>query len=496
MSYFALRDFPDWLSPVLVKELRQGLRSRAFLVTFVLLHLVMGVYLLLAALSFELHSFASQDGRTHFSDFTPFDVFFWIILAVPLLIVLPMRGSRVLSEEFSGAKMDMIYLTHLGTAGVVLGKWVAVNAMIVLFVIAVLPYLLARYFLGLDIVSDFRMLAQFTFVAMWVGTLYIGYSGAVVPVRRAIVLPALFLAAGMPFTMSAFFFNQAGVQSDWSEKITVFVGLLCIAGYWLLAAMWKAGHNSGLWYLGKRALLVVFALLGLWFMREDNFLKFWSVVFWVALYFGIIDELQDGSVLTSRHAVLLARLPNMFRWSLRWVYPGWYWAVFYLGVLVLLMFGAMFYLFPLIDTLTGIAQRNENLLHSFRFVASFWLSMLLGVVVGHGLLGRLRLPGLVMVVFHVLMALSGRFVIELLDESIIQNVTLLFFPVTLALFDLFEPSSVDSLANWEQIVGFVYLPLCLVLMAVMHFVGTGQRAEAALLEREVEEDLRRHVPRG
>ncbi len=34
-------DFADWLSPILVKELRQGLRTRVFTSTFILLQLVL-----------------------------------------------------------------------------------------------------------------------------------------------------------------------------------------------------------------------------------------------------------------------------------------------------------------------------------------------------------------------------------------------------------------------------------------------------------------------
>ena len=35
MNIAQSRDFPDWVGPMLVKELRQGLKARAFEVTFV-----------------------------------------------------------------------------------------------------------------------------------------------------------------------------------------------------------------------------------------------------------------------------------------------------------------------------------------------------------------------------------------------------------------------------------------------------------------------------
>ena len=35
------RDFSDWVSPILVKELRQGLKSRVFVATFIIVQVVM-----------------------------------------------------------------------------------------------------------------------------------------------------------------------------------------------------------------------------------------------------------------------------------------------------------------------------------------------------------------------------------------------------------------------------------------------------------------------
>ena len=69
-------DFPDWFSPMLVKELRQGMRSRIFLLCFMALQVAMIFPALTGLLNASL-----GEGTT---DST---VFFWLIVSVPLMSV-------------------------------------------------------------------------------------------------------------------------------------------------------------------------------------------------------------------------------------------------------------------------------------------------------------------------------------------------------------------------------------------------------------------------
>jgi len=144
-------DFGDWLSPMLVKELRQGMRSRIFVAAFYLTQLLMifsTVFSLIAA------------SRT---DNVPGDLFgflnglFWFMVSVPLLFVMPLLGFGALHAEMKARTLELVFLTRLSAWRIVVGKWTALMAETLLLVCAILPYVILRYFLGgVDILEDLQ----------------------------------------------------------------------------------------------------------------------------------------------------------------------------------------------------------------------------------------------------------------------------------------------------------------------------------------------------
>jgi hypothetical protein len=139
------RDFPTWLSPVLVKELRQGLQTRGFVGTLVVFQIVM-------ALTMMFIAFPSAGGSTTAS------AAFWTILAVQLLLVTPSRAVGGLQNEVDARTLDLLLLTQLDASRIVLGKWVSLLAQAMLLVIAMLPYGLVRWFAGsVDLAADAEM---------------------------------------------------------------------------------------------------------------------------------------------------------------------------------------------------------------------------------------------------------------------------------------------------------------------------------------------------
>ncbi len=134
---------------MLVKELRQGMRTNLFTVAFILLQTVM-ILSLLAGLA-DPGSGASE-------------VFFWFFVVATLLVVQPLRGFNALCSEQALNTMDLIQLTRLDAWRITLGKWTALNAQTLLFVTGVLPYLTMRYFLGnVNLVQE---LAALLFLAL------------------------------------------------------------------------------------------------------------------------------------------------------------------------------------------------------------------------------------------------------------------------------------------------------------------------------------------
>jgi hypothetical protein len=128
----------DFLNPILVKELRQGIRGTVFTGAFLLLHVLM---LFASAVSLLLHGEGAADRS--FSD-----ACFWFLIAIPILLILPLSAGASLNSERTSNTLEPLLLTRLGPREIVFGKWASVVVQTALFISAVLPYVVLRYFLG------------------------------------------------------------------------------------------------------------------------------------------------------------------------------------------------------------------------------------------------------------------------------------------------------------------------------------------------------------
>ncbi|WP_367872859.1 hypothetical protein [Luteolibacter sp. Populi] len=130
-------DFSDKLSPMLVKELRQGLRAKTFVIVFLTLQALLAVVLLIGI------SAASPEGAGQVVSKVIF-----LFFSMAVLLVQPLRGVGALHNEIKGNTIDLMVLTRLGAWRIVLGKWVAIVSQSALLLTAIAPYLILRYFFG------------------------------------------------------------------------------------------------------------------------------------------------------------------------------------------------------------------------------------------------------------------------------------------------------------------------------------------------------------
>lgn len=169
-----MNDFPEAFSPMLVKELRQGMRTNLFTVAFILLQTVM-ILSLLAGLS--------NPGAREVNGF------FWFFIVIIVLVIQPLRGFDALSAEYQLNTMDLIQLTKLNGWRITLGKWTALNAQTLLFVTGVLPYLVMRYFLGaVNFVIDLAALGLLGLGSALATAITIGCSAFPFFILRSIIL--------------------------------------------------------------------------------------------------------------------------------------------------------------------------------------------------------------------------------------------------------------------------------------------------------------------
>ncbi len=128
-----LRDFSDRFSPIVVKELRQGLRTRFFTSALILFHTF--IILLLITVTFGAPVEAVNG-------------IFWGIAGFMLLAVMPLRGFAALHTEAADGTLDMLTLTSIASFRILYGKWVALYSQTLLVAGSILPYMVARYFFG------------------------------------------------------------------------------------------------------------------------------------------------------------------------------------------------------------------------------------------------------------------------------------------------------------------------------------------------------------
>lgn len=134
-------DFPDWLNPIFVRDLRQGLRSSFFIWAFVL---PQGVAILAALTEWAMAQFFGGSGGG--------PVLAGASAVVTNLIFsffLPLSLFHSLQPELGrGRNAELLLTSSLSRWQIVRGKLLVATTLSALLLISLLPYFLIRYFLG------------------------------------------------------------------------------------------------------------------------------------------------------------------------------------------------------------------------------------------------------------------------------------------------------------------------------------------------------------
>ena len=195
-----LSDFPDRLSPMLVKELRQGLRTRSFIAVFLTLQAVLGVILLTASAAATSDHAGSSISSIIF-------VFF----SIAVLIIQPLRGIAALSSEVKGNTIDMMVLTRLSAWRIVTGKWAAIVSQSALILVTIIPYLILRYFFGgMNLLGEIVLLGMIFFTSAALTAVTVGLSASGSVILRS-VLPIVGLPIGS-YILLVFFTFGGGIE--------------------------------------------------------------------------------------------------------------------------------------------------------------------------------------------------------------------------------------------------------------------------------------------
>lgn len=184
-------DFPDRISPMLVKELRQGLRAKTFVAMFLSLQIFLAVMLFSAGAASTSDYVGSVISGIIFTFF-----------AIAVIVVQPLRGTSALSSEVKGNTIDMMVLTRLSAWRIVYGKWVAIVSQSALLLVTIIPYLILRYFFGgMNLVSEMVFLLVLFLTSMALTALTVGLSGC-----HSVIVRSLVPIIGLPILLWSMLF--------------------------------------------------------------------------------------------------------------------------------------------------------------------------------------------------------------------------------------------------------------------------------------------------
>ena len=336
----------DIFPPVLVKEIRQGLKTRSFAFTLVGQQALMVITILFYLL-----------GVRAGNDISFANGLFWFCLYVPLLAVMPARGFHGIHEERNSQTLELLFLTRLSAWQIVAGKWVALFVQALLIVVATLPYMIIRYFLGgIDISTDLAITGWLTLGSATLTALAIGLSAVESKAIRVLIIIAAVLSVFplISFTMMTFVMRPhfGGAPSSGGMQAAVVLGIiglcLLVGAYALcfgasLIAPQAENHalpKRLLGLLGIAAVTILAAVSG-----NEEFMLF---IFPLVIFTGA-DALTETP---PRVWSVYARRDGS-RWPLppflRPFLPGWPSGILYLFIVTLLSGGLLQAVFPDID---------------------------------------------------------------------------------------------------------------------------------------------------
>ncbi|MCA9268945.1 MAG: hypothetical protein KDA41_10770, partial [Planctomycetales bacterium] len=139
----------EWLNPILVKETRQALKSRQFLLTFTLL-LVFGwawslLYLSMRFYEMQEGVFYAPHGAAMLAGY------FWI-LGFPMVVIVPFTAFRSLSAEREDGTYELVAITSLSPRQIIGGKLGSAVLQMLIYMSALAPGMAFTYMLrGVDL---------------------------------------------------------------------------------------------------------------------------------------------------------------------------------------------------------------------------------------------------------------------------------------------------------------------------------------------------------
>jgi hypothetical protein len=477
MVLLSLRDFSDSFTPMLVKEMRQGLRTRFFTLALMLFHLVLITLMLGMAWSENL-----DDAHEMFR----------AVVGLTLLVFLPLRGFDALLRESRGGTLDMLRLAGVSSFRLVYGKWAALFSQTLLFVCSIMPYMIARYqFGGVEIVPECLALILVVIGSAIITAAYVAYSSVSSIWTRLIAGGVSSLAVwivavycmqitssyGAPRVM-----NKLANLKVWQIEILI-LGLLVLVSYWVFvfislgaSRIPDSGENHStrkrMVALLMHTFLTVIGIVLVLVSKRGNY----DWVFMPALLLTITTAMDVMTEAMPSQCSVVRPFLGQSGWKSqfgRLLYPGWVSGVWFSLLLVVMSLS----IYGVVILKEGFMARNND--------ECFWLA-----------LAVLSLP-FVPVSFSVrydnrfarwwnsqaLLVLMGGMIVIVVEAVRLRDFAWggIVTPLT-SLFAASVANNSDKVLQWAGVSG-----LCWMVLAA--FISTREMRQYRVLETQARKDL-------
>jgi hypothetical protein len=321
----------DRLNPILVKEARQAMKSRQFVVTFTLL-LVFGWLWTVLFISFGVPAiFYAPVGPVVLLGY-------YVVLSIPLLIVVPYAAFRSLAAEREDGTYELLSITTLSARQIVVGKLGSAMLQMVVYYSALAPCIAFTYLLrGIDVVT-IGLVLSYTFLASLLLSVFGLMMATITRARHwQVLLSVVFVMALLVFTLIWDYVLLAVTLMTAMpiDQLDFWVSHLCALSFYVPAIVLLVFIAGGQITFASenrstpiRAVLAVVPLVGLgwvtyYWMRFNE----GNVLFALSIFAGLYWALA-GAFLSGETAQLSPRakrsLPQSFlgRMLFTWFNPG------------------------------------------------------------------------------------------------------------------------------------------------------------------------------
>ena len=331
LDQWALRA-SERLNPILVKETRQALKSRQFVITFTLVLVCSWGWSMLGV---------SMIGPAIYHGYHGWDMFsgYFVILAFPLLVIVPFGAFRSLASEREDGTYELLSVTTLRPRQIVSGKLGSAVVQMLVYFSAVAPCLAFTYLLkGIDFPT-----VIYVMVCAFLASLGLALIGLVVATATAEkhwqVVLSVFLLFGLglcfylslmlvllelsrmplPFQDEDFWVVNAALLTAYGAY---FVLLFCVASAQLTFASNNRATLLRAVMLGQQALFT--GWMGWAFARFDGELVLVvPYLIFSGIHWSVMGAFMNGESPELSHRVK-RQLPQSFlgRAFLTWFNPG------------------------------------------------------------------------------------------------------------------------------------------------------------------------------